>query len=61
MTRRGRIGPDADTLESRRVRLLSEPLNAHDNLGYFLTITAQTRQIIEWVGSECVPPYGPRP
>jgi hydroxypyruvate isomerase len=61
MTLRGRVGPDADTLKSQGVRLLIEPLNTRDNQGYFLTITAQVRQIIERVGNESVPPNGPLP
>jgi hydroxypyruvate isomerase len=34
------------------IRLLIEPLNTRDNPGYFLTTTAQARQIIEQVGSD---------
>ena len=41
----------ADTLKPHGIRLLIEPLNTRDNPGYFLTTTAQARQIIERVGS----------
>ena len=42
--------------EARRhgVRLLLEPLNTQDNPGYFLTGSAQTRSIIDQVGSDSV-------
>ncbi len=36
------------------VRLLLEPLNTHDNPGYFLTKTVQARRIIDQVGSDNV-------
>jgi hydroxypyruvate isomerase len=42
----------ADTLKPHGIRLLIEPLNTRDNPGYFLTTTAQARQLIERVGSE---------
>jgi hydroxypyruvate isomerase len=42
----------AETLKSHGIRLLIEPLNTRDNPGYFLTTTAQARQIIEQVGSD---------
>ena len=44
----------ATEAETRGVRLLLEPLNTQDNPGYFLTSSAQTRRIIEQVGSDAV-------
>jgi hydroxypyruvate isomerase len=38
----------------RRVRLLLEPLNTHDNPGYFLTGSTQARRIIDQVGEDNV-------
>ena len=42
----------AGALKPHGIRLLIEPLNTRDNPGYFLTTTAQARQIIERVGSD---------
>jgi hydroxypyruvate isomerase len=42
----------AETLKPHGIRLLIEPLNTRDNPGYFLTTTAQARQIMDRVGSD---------
>ena len=44
----------ATEAEKHGARLLLEPLNTQDNPGYFLTSSAQTRRIIEQVGSDVV-------
>jgi hydroxypyruvate isomerase len=51
MTLRDRVGSDADTLKFHGVRLLIEPLNTRDNLGCFLTITAQARKSSSGLGA----------